>query len=215
MHLLSIIYFVILVISFLISSTIFFDKGAPLYLKLFPAFLGITLTIETISHAMYTMHIDSRPVYNFFTVFEFVFYFWVLQHIINHGKIKRVISISIRVYPLIALTNILFFQGIHRFHTYTLILGALLIVTFCVAYFYNLIKFPVSERPVRNPSFYICCGLLFFYSATLPIMAAINLHLYTQAFKTNILHSLLLIINHVFYSLFAIAFLIRRRWSKV
>jgi hypothetical protein len=214
MNTVTFIYITLLVVSVLASATIYFDRQAPLYLKLFPPFLIITTCVETIGYYTRIKGINSAPMFNFFTTFEFVFYFCILYSIINLQKIKKVILFCLWLYPVMAIINILFIQGITRMHFYTLNVGAILIVIFCIAYFYQLIKFPKQAYPLREPAFWICCGLLFFYSITLPIMAGMKLLLFRDSFELKLYYILINISNFFLYGLFTLAFICRLRLAE-
>jgi hypothetical protein len=205
---------VVLFLSFVASVTIYFEKKAPVYLKLFPPFLLLTFCIEAIGYYMRMRHIRITAMYNFFTAFEFIFYFSVLYRIINLRIIKKVVFACIWLYPVVALVNIFFIQGLRILHYYTLNLGALLIVIFTVTYFYQLIKYPVTANPLRESSFWICCGLLFFYSITLPITGALEVLPFKSAFELWLYYLLIYISNYFLYGLFAVGFLCRLRRGR-
>jgi hypothetical protein len=208
------IYLSLLVVSVLASATIYFNRLAPLYLKLFPPFLVITTCVETIGYYTRIKGINSTPMFNFFTTFEFVFYFYILYSIINLQKIKKVILFCLWLYPVVAIIDILFIQGITRMHFFMLNVGAVLIVIFCIAYFYQLIKLPKQAYPLHEPAFWICCGLLFFYSITLPIMAGMKLLLFRDAFELKLYYILINISNFFLYGLITVAFICRLRLAK-
>jgi hypothetical protein len=204
----------LLVVSVLASATIYFDRRAPLYLKFFPPFLIITTCVEAIGYYTAKKGINSAPMFNFFTAFEFVFYFYILYSIINLPKIKKVILVCLWLYPVVAITNILFIQGVTKMHFSTLNVGAVLVVIFCIAYFYQLIKLPKQAYPLREPAFWICCGLLFFYSITLPIMAGMKLLLFRDAFELKLYYILINISNFFLYGLITLAFICRFRLAE-
>ncbi len=60
------------------------------------------------------------------------------------------------------------------FHTMTYCLGCLLIVIFCIYYFWELFQAPNSINLTRQPAFWICSGLLFYYACTFPIYGMLN-----------------------------------------
>jgi hypothetical protein len=161
MNAITFIYMTLLVVSVLASATIYFDRRAPLYLKFFTPFLIITTCVEAIGYYTGIKGINNTPMFNFFTTFEVVFYFYILYSIINLQMIKKVILFCLWLYPVVAIINVLFIQGITKMHFYTLNVGAILIVIFCIAYFYQLIKLPIQAYPLREPAFWICCGLFF------------------------------------------------------
>src|SRR5689334_7335249 len=100
------IYWGILAFAILSSLIIFSNKSEPLYLKLFTPFLFLTLAVEVAGFTLNLKHISNLPLYNFFIVIEFVFYFFVLKCVIRNLAIKKIITIAIGSYPILALIDI-------------------------------------------------------------------------------------------------------------
>ena len=210
MDVLNIIYFSILAIGFLASLSIYLEKNAPRYLQFFPPFLALTFAVEMTGYFMRIRHVGNILMYNFFTTFEFIFYFSILYFVINQPTIRKAILVSIWLYPLIALLNIFCFQGVKTLHTNTINLGAILIIVYCIVYFYELIKHTAHAKPLRASAFWICCGLLFFYTLTMPIMAAKGLNLLQRPYYRLLMSTP----NYLLYILFTIAFLCRIQYPK-
>ncbi len=150
---------------------------------------------------------NNLVLYNFFTTFEFCFYLWLLSRIVEGITIKKVIKTSIIIYALLAIINILFIQKMQTFHTVTYSLGCLLIVIFCIYYFFELFKIPKSLNLINNPAFWICSGLLFFYCCGFPLYGLINSWQDISRLVVDNFNEIVTILNIFLYSLFTIAFL--------
>ncbi len=196
-------------ISFLASLTIF-RKNIPqeyYYLKLFSIFLGLTLLAET--YGVYQSY-NNQPnlaFYNFFSVFEFCVYLWIIALIINKPIVKKIIWASIVLYAIAAVINIYYIQKMKAFHSVTYAIGCLLIVISCIYYFFELFRLPKSVKLLNNPAFWICSGLLFFYCCGFPLFGMFN---YLSGISKLIIKNFRLIItilNCFLYSLFTIAYL--------
>lgn len=205
-------YFIAL--SLLASIIVFIKKELSGYLKLFPFFLTVTLIVE-IAGWWFTEHnMETAAFYNFFSLFEFVFYMYVLKNIILSQRIKTVISYTIIIYSVLTLINIFFIQKINTFHTLTYSIGCLLIVIISMYYFFELFKSPSAVNLKKEPAFWIASGLLFFYTCTLPFFGLANyinsvLPVLVRNFK-----SILSMLNVLLYSLFTVAFLCRIKMRK-
>lgn len=200
-------YFIAL--SFLSSLLVY--KGQTMsYLKLFPPFLLLTLVIEIYSSYLSTIARNNMPVYNFFSVIEFCFYLFVISLIIRNNKIRKVIRISALVYALVAVINILYIQKIRVFHTATYSGGCLLVVAFCIYYFYELFRSPHSGKLEYNPAFWICTGLLFFYCCGFPLYAFIHYWANSVGLVISSFAMITTVLNIFLYCLFTIAFLCTR-----
>jgi len=207
------IFLIIEVICFLASLALFFQVSVPRYLKTFPFFLLLTIIIEIAGILLTKKKVDSIPMYNVFTTFEFIFYLYILRSIIYNIKVKKIILWLMAMYPVLVLINMIFFQK-NTFHTNTYSLGCLLIVGACIYYFYEIFQTTHSVNLVKEPAFWICSGLLFFYTCSFPLLGLWNhLHGLPRIILRN-LAAVMQILNVLLYSLFSIAFLCRIRIQK-
>lgn len=201
-------YIYVLAVSFLVSLSVFYKpKATETYLKLFPPFLFATLLVEYLASWLRSIDRNNLAVYNFFTAFEFCFYLLVISIVIQDHRAKRLTRLTIGIYGAIAVINILFIQKIKVFHTVTYALGCLIIVAFCIYYFFELFRRPKYIKLVNNPAFWICSGLLFYYCSSFPLYALINYWIdISRLILKNFTH-IIAILNVFLYSLFTIAFL--------
>lgn len=201
------VYFICL--GFLSSLTVYtrWTANRPAYLKLFPPFLFATLVIETLGSYLSAIKVPNLALYNFFTVFEFCFYLWVISLVITGSRMITITRITAVFYLVIAVVNIIFIQKMKQFHTMSYAFGCLLIVAFCIYYFYELFKFPKAVKLVNNPAFWICSGLLFFYCCSFPMFGLFNFMSQMTPLIVRNFYSIITILNIFLYSLFTIAFL--------
>ena len=205
-------YFVALSVVAAIISLI--KKEMYGYLKLFPFFLCITLIVEIGAWWLTENNINTIVFFNFFSLFEFVFYMYVLKNIILSPRIKTVISITIIIYSALALINIFFIQKMYTFHTLTYSIGCLLIVLISIYYFFELFKSPSAVNLKKEPAFWIVTGLLFFYTCTLPFFGLANYIYRVLPVLARNFEAILSMLNVLLYSLFTVAFLCRIKMRK-
>ncbi len=205
------LYFFILILGCLVGPAIYFQNGAPMYLKWIPSFLLITLCVSWLGVLMSNRNINNVELYNFFTVLEICFYLFSIRETLKNRHIRKAILLSIGIYPILSLSNILFISGIHVFHSVTYGLGAALIIISTLFYFNEHFRSPRDGSIFRKPHFWICSGLLFFYGCSLPYFLAINLLAPLTDPKydsvVTMLERLNLSANIVYYSFFVISFL--------
>ncbi len=204
------IYVYFIALSLVVSIVVFnsFHRGDS-YLKNFPPFLAATLIIETYGSYLSYHNENNVDLYNFFTVIEFCFYQLLISMMIKNKRMRKVIWFSCILYAVIAAINIIFFQGKYSFHTITYSLGCLIIVSYCVYYFFELFRFPKSVKLVQTPAFWICSSLLFYYCCSFPLFAFVN-YWGTIKWVVESFDSIVTILNIFLYSLFTIAFLCSR-----
>ncbi|HRN57098.1 MAG TPA: hypothetical protein PLL71_11635, partial [Agriterribacter sp.] len=174
----------------------------------------ITFTVEYIGQWMNDNGRATVTLYNVFTTIEFVFYFWMLRHMVKNARAKKLLHHSLWLYPVLVILNKLLLQKGLQFHTITFSLGGLLIVMATITYFFELFQFDKPVNLVREPSFWICSGLLFFYACTFPLYALINFLQDPSNIIIKNIASILAIVNILLYSSFIIAALCRIRIRK-
>lgn len=204
------VYIYFIVISFIVSLLVYSpNRTSHNYLKIFPPFLFLTFVAELYGSYLSSKGKNNVPLYNFFSIIEFSFYFIVLSRIISSEKVKK--TLQVIIIPFIALTvcNILFVQGMKSFHTVTYSIGCLIIVSFCIYYFLELFRLPKSVELSKNPAFWICSGLLFFYCCGFPLYGLMN-YWGTIKWVIESFDGIVTILNIFLYSLFTIAFLCSR-----
>jgi hypothetical protein len=200
--------------SLLASLTLFFRREIPLYLKLFTPFLVITLIVEIIGWKVNERQENSSFLIYPFSVLEFGFYLYTLYNVIRTPGIKKVVLYALFIYPVLALTNIYFIQ-VNAFPSVTYSLGCLLIVGVCIYYFYELFHLPSSVNLVREPAFWICTGLLFYYICSFPLFGLYQLLYSASNIILQNISTILTVMNALLYTLFTVGFLCGIRKRKV
>jgi len=200
-------------ICFLASISLYFQVSIPQYLKTFPFFLLMTIIVEIVGVSGLLDRASLNFLYCFFTAFEFEYYLLIIRFSINNPKAKKIISWVLTIYPLLVLINIFFIQP-EKFHTNTYSLGCLLVVAGCIYYIFEIFQSKHSVNLAKEPPFWICSGLLFFYCCTFPLIGLWNQLPGLPGIILSNLNAILQILNILLYSLFSIAFLCRIRIRK-
>jgi len=199
-------------LSFAISLA-FVTKLRQAGLVLFVPFLLLTNMEEWGSlHGYFTFHGSNTWVVNIFTNIEFLFYSYLFYSSTKDASFKKRIKYIFAGYILLALINIFFIQKPENFHSYTYLLGSLMIIYYCCNFYYELIKTVQYINLARYPLFWIVSGLLFYYCGMFcyyifyETYARHYFTIYWQLF--NVLTN---IFNILLYSCFSIAFLCQQQ----
>lgn len=158
--------------------------------------------------------IHNAILYNTFSVFEFMFYFFILRELIRSARVKTIILFVLIIYPLVAFFNIFYYRMDSNFHSMTYAIGCAFIVILCIIYFVELFQLPKSTNLKNEPAFWICTAILFSYVCTFPYWGLVNFVTTAPAILINNLKTILMIVNILSYSLFIIAFLCSIRIRK-
>jgi len=201
-------------IPFLASLTIFLQPSSERYLRHFSLFLFVNCLIDTATDISAMNQINNLFLVNLQSMVVLSFQIYLLREIVHGRKAKKVFLYFLLVYLLLSLANFFLVQKTLVFNTVTYGLGCLLIVSACIYYFWELFQSRYSVSLLRQPSFWICSGLLFYYTCSFPLQSLQN---FIHALPNVILQNLLIIfilLNCFLYLSFTIAFLCRLKTRK-
>jgi hypothetical protein len=201
-------------IAFFSSLTIFFKPAPERYLKYFSFFLFVNLLMDIATDYTAFYHIDNAFLNNISTVLVITFELFLLREIVHGKKAKKVILGFTLAYPLVALINVFLVQNASAFQSRTYAFGCLLIVPSCIYYFWELFQQKSSVNLARQPAFWICSGLLFFYACTFPLYGLLNFVNSLPKIIIQNLFQIYILLNIFLYLSFTIAFLCRLRLRK-
>lgn len=209
------LYTYFIAFSFFTGLTLYFQKSVPLYLKLFPVYLLITLLVELFATLLIIQSANNILLYNIYCIVNFCFLFFVLEEVITSRLMKRITLFATGIFILLALINLFFIQKSNVWNSISYSFGSLMVVALTIYYYLELFRRPKSVNLIREPAFWICAGLLFFYSCSFPFLGLNNfLDHAPLVIKLN-LGSILMLLNILLYSLFTIAFLCRFKIRKI
>lgn len=201
-------YLYVELISLLASLNLFFRKSTPMYLKLFTPYLLLTLAFEITGWQLNENDkaVEAAALLYPFSAFEIEFYIFTLYHIVQSPRAKRVVLGVVFIYPVLAIFNIYYFQA-GNFPSNSYLLGCILIVTICIYYFYELFHLPGLGNLLKEPAFWVCTALLFFYICSLPFFGLYNLMSKVSPGIMENISVILTVMNVFLYTIFTAAFL--------
>lgn len=201
-------------IPFLASLTIFLQPASERYLRHFSLFLFVNCLIDTATDISAMHQINNLFLVNLQSMVVLSFQIYLVREIVRGRKAKKVFLYFLLVYLLLSLANFFLVQKTIVFNTMTYSLGCLLIVSACIYYFWELFQSRYSVSLLRQPPFWICSGLLFYYTCSFPLQSLQN---FIHALPNVILQNLLIIfilLNCFLYLSFTIAYLCRLKIRK-
>ncbi len=213
------IYFYFELLSLLTVIIFYIQKRDKIQLYFIP-FLFATVIVEIVGLNWVSLKAKGKyPMYNIFTMLEFLFYGFLFYKNLNKPTFKKIVLLFIPSFAFLAILNMMFIQGINiTFNTYTFLLGSFFIVVFCCLYFYeSVLPDQIDQQLSKQPFFWVCSGLLIYYLGSVIINALFeylinnDLRLEGQRIYKIINHSL----NVILYSSFCIAFYLCPNHKKI
>ena len=206
------IYLWFLLASFLISLRVYFRRQPDnVYLRFFPPMLLLTMIVELTGAYIAFQRKPNIILYNYFSMFWMCYYLFTISLMISSIKVKKIIWVTSTIYFILVFSKFTFIDKLNptKWNTVPHSLGFLIIVIFCVYFFYELFKMPKYVNLKTNPAFWICSGLLFFCSCGFPLWGFWNFWV-KMPFMVKNFTAIILVLNIFLYSLFAIGFLCQR-----
>jgi hypothetical protein len=206
--------FIVVLMAFLASLTLYAQSPSPLYLSLFPVFMLVTTILVGSMDYLWVGKKNNVVQFNVVTTLQFCFFFFVFTQILRTPSIKKLALFSLTIYAPISLLNMVFIQKITVLASMSYSLGCLFTVAFSIFYFYELFQLTHSVDLLRQPPFWICSGLLFYFSCSFFMYSFLGMLKSPPESIKNNLAVIASLIDDIFYSSLTIAFLCRIKIRK-
>jgi len=217
------LYFIPLALTAVISLKAF-RQSWPRAFQLFSIFIIGSLLLEIFSIS-WKLWIYKTPwweysqnnlwIYNLSYTPCYLFYFLFYYRALDAGIIKRSTFFAISSsFIVVSISNLIFFQGLFKLDTYTIITGNLGILFFSLHYFKQELQKKVPVKVIKEPLFWISLGAFIFHTGSLPYFVCIN-HLSNNNMTLAVaLFNILLVLNFFLQTSYLIAFLCRTPYQK-
>jgi hypothetical protein len=117
---------------------------------------------------------NNMPVFHLFTIIELVLLSLFFSSIYNSKHYSIISYIVLAVFLVFAMLNSLFLQNIYMFNTYTRSLEAIIIICYCLWFFYYLIS---QETRPNNSLIWYTAGIFIYFSTSFIIFIMSNIAL--------------------------------------
>ena len=183
--------------------------------KLLPFFILYLFCIESFAGYLTNSNQQNAWLYNYSSIIENSFLIWLVSSFYKQKQKNKIARLSVIVFSILSLINILFFQGKNGFHTITFGIGSLFLIITCIYFFYELFLYPSQTHLITSSEFWIVTGILFSFTCGFPIFCLNNF--YSNKISEEIWPIITItnyIINIIYYSIFSIAFLCNIKIKK-
>lgn len=166
-------------------------------LKYLLTFFLISLIAESIGFYLSNEKRNNVLIFNLYSVFQFIYILNIYTKF-HQEKILKSLLITI---PLICLINIFFIQGPKTFHTYSFMLGALIIIAVSIFHLWSLFNLGKVDNILKNSSFWFAIGFLLYFTGSLSIIGVFNYIATLPKYFINLSRNLLVSVNTITYIL--------------
>jgi hypothetical protein len=139
-------------------------------LKYFLPFLFLTMLVEWFGYFFLINDVKKFILFNIFTTFEFVFYFFIFSKHLKIPYYRYPVIAMIFIYPITVYLNLKYIQGFHTFHSYTFLLGSFFMVLFSCLFFFESVRLENLHKMLPDqPFFWVCTAFIMFYLGSVVI----------------------------------------------
>jgi len=194
-----------------------YKKSGLNWARLFTIYLIISICLQWTGY--WYSHLTGKSnhfIFNIELIIEILFYSYLFYHSINLPFLKSVVLVASAGTLIFVAINIAVIQGFFYYNTYTFYVQAVMVILFCLLYFYDLIKQDVIIHLYERPIFWISTGLFFFYFGDITYFL-----LGDSLFKSRTPASLQLYryisftLDLIQYAFFNIGFISILAWTKI
>lgn len=216
-------FLVILLEGFAGVSGIYYHKKNPAnksikffaYFLLFTYFVEIVGLIPVIIHWNESLHFLKDGfwyrnfwLYNPYLIISFVVYILYFRKNISNKKVKKTISISLVLYVIICIANLILSDVFLNSNSIlTFIGGSFFLVAVIFYYYFEILLSPKILNIKREISFFISFPALLYFLCTIPVIIYYKYFTYKSPEFVELSSWVLVIMNIIMYGAYSIAFL--------
>ena len=165
------------IILWVFSLLFCFRSYNPPYLRFFPIYPTACLATEAIMMSFTGFrnffsnnHTVTIIPYNFFTLFELLFFSYFFTKIIDSKKAKTLVLSMAAFFLILFILLVLKYGANNRGSGPMSLLESIILVIPCFIYFRELFKRPRTFDLTKEPSFWIVTATLFYFSIMIPVL---------------------------------------------
>ncbi len=168
------LYSFFLLIVWLIGMTRY--KGLTTPFKVITWGVFVTFVLSVLSRYFALNFQNNAPIIHLESITAYIFYSLTFYYLFKSIRIKKIISVSIVVFIILAIVDALFFEQPWKkqFPTYIYIPSNTLYIIFSLLLFREMLLSPLNVRIIRQSPFWYTIGVLFYASTMFLILALTN-----------------------------------------
>lgn len=169
------------------------------------ALVVFILVIEILANFIgrWYLHMNNLPLLHLFSVGQFTFLWLIFRRRIVPLIPKQTFQALLIVFYIFAVVSAVWIDGVFNFNAYARSFGAILLIFFCLTYYYQRLKMLDMEHLEQDPLFWISTGSLIYFSGSVILFVVSNYILQNEVMSIRLwgIHAVLNIFNIIFYAI--------------
>jgi hypothetical protein len=141
--------------------------------------LGVLLIVSGVADLMsfliYThYHINPNPIVSVYGLLQFLILMIIYRIEYTHLVFKRLADVVILSFTIFAIVNFWFIQGVHALNTSLFTVSSIVLMIFCLLYFYQVIQDLPEPYIERMVMFWVSAGVFFYFGTNLFLFLTVD-----------------------------------------
>lgn len=124
--------------------------------------------------AYYYFHINPNPVVSAYGVIQFLIFMFIYRTEYTGIVIKRLADVATVGFIIFAFVNFWFIQGVHGLNTNLFTVSSIVLIIFCLLYFYQIIQELPEPYIERMVMFWVGAGVFFYFGSNLFLFITVD-----------------------------------------
>ncbi len=174
----------------------------PAELKIVTWYLYFNGITNIITGILASNNINNMPALHIYTALEFIIISIFYKKILEGTIIGKYIHVIILSFLILCVINVVFFQNLNTYNSYTKSLEAIIVISLTIAYFKKTLDKIDILRTIKNINVYINSGILIYFSGSFTLFIISNT-ISANSSLSNLtwnIHATFLLVMYVLFS---------------
>jgi hypothetical protein len=141
--------------------------------------LGVLLIVsglaDLLSFLIYTQyHINPNPIVNAYGLIQFILLMVIYRIEYTRIVFKRLADVAIFCFTIFAIVNFWFIQGVRGLNTNLFTVSGIVLIIFCLLYFYQIIQELPEPYIERIVMFWVGAGVFFYFGSNIFLFLTVD-----------------------------------------
>lgn len=130
---------------------------------------------DLVSFLIYThYHINPNPIVSVYGLLQFLILMLIYRTEYTHPVFKRLADVVILAFTIFAIVNFWLIQGVNGFNSNLFTVSSIVLIAFCILYFYQIIQELPEPNIERMVMFWVGAGVFFYFGTNLFLFVTVD-----------------------------------------
>ncbi|QHI34837.1 hypothetical protein IMCC3317_01810 [Kordia antarctica] len=160
--------------------------------------------LSFIAYIMHGKKMNNMIISHFYTIIEYLLWSLIYMRLFDNRTIKKLIQISIFIVITFTIINMIFWQPLETYNSYSKSVESAFLVCFSIGWFYKVFVDQSIKRLETHPIFWINAAVLIYFAGSFLLFITNNFLMeipLIEFFEAWTLHGIFIMIHYLFISI--------------